>query len=68
MTCARSCPDAEVVDPNAAGWGNYAIAAVYYALTCRRVRIPARNQLKSVFIKTDTHRQSQLVALLSQVG
>ena len=31
-------------------------------------RDTARNQLKSVFIKTDTHRQSQLVALLSQVG
>jgi DNA-binding CsgD family transcriptional regulator len=28
----------------------------------------ARNQLKSVFAKTDTHRQSELVALLMQVG
>jgi DNA-binding CsgD family transcriptional regulator len=27
----------------------------------------ARNQLKSIFAKTDTHRQSQLVALLLQV-
>jgi DNA-binding CsgD family transcriptional regulator len=27
----------------------------------------ARNQLKAVFAKTDTHRQSELVALLSQV-
>jgi DNA-binding CsgD family transcriptional regulator len=31
-------------------------------------RETARNQLKSVFAKTDTHRQSELVALLSQVG
>ena len=28
----------------------------------------ARNQLKAVFAKTDTHRQSELVALLLQVG
>ena len=31
-------------------------------------RDTARNQLKSVFAKTDTHRQSELVALLVQVG
>jgi DNA-binding CsgD family transcriptional regulator len=31
-------------------------------------RETARNQLKSVFSKTDTHRQSELVALLLQVG
>ena len=31
-------------------------------------RETARNQLKSVFAKTDTHRQSELVALLLQVG
>jgi DNA-binding CsgD family transcriptional regulator len=31
-------------------------------------RETARNQLKSVFRKTDTHRQSELVALLLQVG
>jgi DNA-binding CsgD family transcriptional regulator len=31
-------------------------------------RDTARNQLKSVFAKTDTHRQSELVALLLQVG
>jgi DNA-binding CsgD family transcriptional regulator len=31
-------------------------------------RDTARNQLKSVFAKTDTHRQSELVALLMQVG
>jgi DNA-binding CsgD family transcriptional regulator len=30
-------------------------------------RETARNQLKSVFAKTDTHRQSELVALLMQV-
>ena len=30
-------------------------------------RETARNQLKAVFAKTDTHRQSELVALLSQV-
>ena len=30
-------------------------------------RETARNHLKSVFAKTDTHRQSELVALLSQV-
>jgi hypothetical protein len=30
-------------------------------------RETARNQLKSVFAKTDTHRQSELVALLFQV-
>jgi len=30
-------------------------------------RETARNQLKSVFAKTDTHRQSALVALLLQV-
>jgi DNA-binding CsgD family transcriptional regulator len=30
-------------------------------------RETARNQLKSVFAKTDTHRQSELVALLRQV-
>jgi DNA-binding CsgD family transcriptional regulator len=27
-----------------------------------------RDQLKSVFAKTDTHRQSELVALLLQLG
>jgi DNA-binding CsgD family transcriptional regulator len=31
-------------------------------------RETARNQLKSVFAKTDTHRQSELVALLMQVS
>jgi DNA-binding CsgD family transcriptional regulator len=31
-------------------------------------RETARNQLKSVFAKTDTHRQSELVALLLQVS
>jgi DNA-binding CsgD family transcriptional regulator len=31
-------------------------------------RETARNHLKSVFSKTDTHRQSELVALLMQVG
>ncbi len=31
-------------------------------------RETARNQLKAVFAKTDTHRQSELVALLLQVG
>jgi DNA-binding CsgD family transcriptional regulator len=31
-------------------------------------RQTARSQLKSVFAKTDTHRQSELVALLFQVG
>jgi DNA-binding CsgD family transcriptional regulator len=31
-------------------------------------RETARNHLKSVFAKTDTHRQSELVALLLQVG
>jgi DNA-binding CsgD family transcriptional regulator len=31
-------------------------------------RETARNQLKSVFSKTDTHRQSELVALLLQIG
>ena len=31
-------------------------------------RETARNQLKSVFAKTDAHRQSELVALLLQVG
>ena len=31
-------------------------------------RETARNQLKSVFAKTNTHRQSELVALLMQVG
>jgi len=30
-------------------------------------RETARNQLKSVFAKTDTHRQSELVALLSRL-
>lgn len=30
-------------------------------------RETARNQLKSVFLKTDTHRQSQVVALLSRL-
>jgi DNA-binding CsgD family transcriptional regulator len=30
-------------------------------------RETARNQLKSVFAKTDTHRQTELVALLSQI-
>src|SRR5437764_388025 len=30
-------------------------------------RETARNQLKSVFAKTDTHRQSELVALILQV-
>ena len=33
----------------------------------RITRETARNQLKSVFAKTDTHRQSELVALLLQV-
>ncbi|MGO9720572.1 MAG: helix-turn-helix transcriptional regulator, partial [Methylocella sp.] len=31
-------------------------------------RETARHQLKSVFAKTDTHRQNELVALLLQVG
>src|SRR5271166_2989280 len=31
-------------------------------------RETARNQLKAVFAKTDTHRQSELVALLLQIG
>jgi DNA-binding CsgD family transcriptional regulator len=31
-------------------------------------RETARNQLKSFFAKTNTHRQSELVALLMQVG
>jgi DNA-binding CsgD family transcriptional regulator len=31
-------------------------------------RDTARNQLKAVFAKTNTHRQSELVALLMQVG
>ena len=31
-------------------------------------RETARNQLKSVFAKTDTHRQSELVALLLQIS
>jgi hypothetical protein len=35
---------------------------------CSMTRETARNQLKSVFAKTDTHRQSELVALLLQVG
>jgi DNA-binding CsgD family transcriptional regulator len=30
-------------------------------------RETARNQLKAIFAKTDTHRQSELVALLLQV-
>jgi DNA-binding CsgD family transcriptional regulator len=39
-------------------------------IAARELRISretARNQLKSVFAKTDTHRQSELVALLLQV-
>ena len=31
-------------------------------------RETARNQLKAVFAKTETHRQAELVALLSQIG
>jgi DNA-binding CsgD family transcriptional regulator len=41
------------------------------AIAARELKISretARNQLKSVFVKTDTHRQSELVALLLQVG
>jgi DNA-binding CsgD family transcriptional regulator len=41
------------------------------AVAARELKISretARNQLKSVFAKTDTHRQSELVALLMQVG
>jgi hypothetical protein len=41
------------------------------AIAARELKIAretARNQLKSVFAKTDTHRQSELVALLLQVG
>jgi DNA-binding CsgD family transcriptional regulator len=41
------------------------------AIAARELKISretARNQLKSVFAKTDTHRQSELVALLMQVG
>jgi DNA-binding CsgD family transcriptional regulator len=40
------------------------------AIAARELKISretARNQLKSVFAKTDTHRQSELVALLMQV-
>lgn len=40
-------------------------------LAARELKISlatVRNQLKSLFAKTDTHRQSQLVALLLQVG
>jgi DNA-binding CsgD family transcriptional regulator len=40
------------------------------AIAARELKISretARNQLKSVFAKTDTHRQSELVALLLQV-
>jgi DNA-binding CsgD family transcriptional regulator len=29
-------------------------------------RVTARNQLKAIFAKTDTHRQSELVAMLSR--
>jgi DNA-binding CsgD family transcriptional regulator len=39
-------------------------------IAARKLKISretARNQLKSVFAKTDTHRQSELVALLLQV-
>jgi DNA-binding CsgD family transcriptional regulator len=41
------------------------------AIAARELKISretARNQLKSVFAKTNTHRQSELVALLLQVG
>jgi DNA-binding CsgD family transcriptional regulator len=31
-------------------------------------RDTARNQLKAVFTKTDTHRQAELVALLARVA
>jgi DNA-binding CsgD family transcriptional regulator len=40
------------------------------AVAARELKIAretARNQLKSVFAKTDTHRQSELVALLLRV-
>jgi hypothetical protein len=40
------------------------------AIAARELKISretARNQLKSVFAKTDTHRQSELVALILQV-
>jgi DNA-binding CsgD family transcriptional regulator len=30
-------------------------------------KITARNQLKTIFSKTDTHRQSELVALLARL-
>ncbi|WP_156964728.1 helix-turn-helix transcriptional regulator [Methylocapsa aurea] len=37
------------------------------AMELKISRETARNQLKSIFAKTDTHRQSELVALLLQV-
>jgi DNA-binding CsgD family transcriptional regulator len=30
-------------------------------------RVTARNQLRTIFAKTGTHRQSELVALLSRI-
>ena len=52
----------------AARAGADAIGMVLHAESARRItRETARNHLKSVFLKTDTHRQSQLVALLARL-
>jgi DNA-binding NarL/FixJ family response regulator len=59
-----------------AGRGNTSLqrcaraVACFKAIAAKELKISketVRNRLKSVFLKTDTHRQSELVALLQQL-
>jgi DNA-binding CsgD family transcriptional regulator len=74
--CRRSCPQAGVLSqtfglsPAEARLASFIATGVspeHAAEILGIARQTARNQLKAVFAKTETHRQSELVALLSQL-